>query len=433
VSEYPERTGRLIAYLLIAGSGVVTLAKGMSLAFLAVRLQRDFGLGPATIGALIGIGPLLGAVVAPLAGSISDRVGRKNVLVVTLLSASVALAGLGLAQSIVVFVAANILSAVAGAVYEPVSRALMSDASPEKLRLRVFSWRYLAINLGWAAGPMIGVAIGASFATLFMIAGLVHAVFAAAIAWAVPSMSNKGESHEAISRTIDWRNLASAFRDSRLLFFVGGSTLLLAVHGQWSITLSQYLGMTFEDGVRLFALLVTTNAVTVVVASTQARFLIERIGARNSLALGCILFLAGEVGFAASSAFEGLLISMIVFTLGEVLVVPAEYMLVDGIANDRNRGTYFGAHSLATVGNFLGPLLGGVALSATGGAGMFFLFAVLAAASAVLFIIGHGLPPPMVPNRPVHREGSRGSPEDSYRFVPAGLRRNVNSTLGVPS
>ncbi len=433
MSEYPELTGRLIAYLMIAGSGMVTLAKGMSLAFVAVRLQRDFGLGPATIGALIGFGPLLGAVVAPLAGSISDRIGRKNVLAVALFSASVSLAGLGLAQSIMVFGATHILSAVAGAVYEPVSRALMSDTSPEKLRLRVFSWRYLAINLGWAIGPMIGVSIGASFAALFMIASLVHALFAVAIACAVPSLSNKGESHEATSRRINWRDLASALRDGRLLFFVGGSTLLLAVHGQWSITLSQYLGTSFEDGVRLFALLVTTNAVTVVVASTPARFLIERIGARNSVALGCILFLAGEVGFAASSTFEGLLISMVVFTLGEVLVVPAEYMLVDGIANDRNRGTYFGAHSLATVGNFLGPLLGGVALSAAGGAGMFFLFAVLAAASAVLFIIGHALPPPMVPNRPVHREDSRGSPEDSYRFVPAGLRQNFNSTLGAPS
>lgn len=433
MSEYPERTGRLIAYMLIAGAGIVTLAKGMSLAFLAVRLQRDFGLGPATIGALIGIGPLLGAAVAPLAGSVSDRIGRKNVLVVALFSVSLALTGLGLAQSVITFAVAHILSAVAGAVYEPVSRALMSDASPEKLRLRVFSRRYLAINLGWAAGPMIGVAIGASFATLFMFAGLVHAFFAVAIACAVPSRSNNKDCQEASSPNVNWRNLASAFRDARLLFFVGGSTLLLAVHGQWSITLSQYLGMTFEDGVRLFALLVTTNAATVVVASTPARFVIERIGARNSVALGCILFLTGEVGFATSSAFEGLVISMIVFTLGEVLVVPAEYMLVDGIANDRNRGTYFGAHSLATVGNFLGPLLGGVALSAAGGAGMFFLFAVLAAASAVLFIIGHALPPPMVPNRPVHREALRDSPEDSYRFGPAGLRQTFSRPLGVPS
>ena len=69
-------------------------------------------------------------------------------------------------------------------------------------------------------------------------------------------------------------------------------------------------------------------------------------------------------------------------------------MLVDGIANDRNRGSYFGAHSFSTVGNFIGPTLGGLMLGAFGGPGMFLLFAAFAAASAILFAIGTRMPPP---------------------------------------
>ena len=398
MTGYSERAGRRIALLLIAGSGFATIAKGMSLTFIAIRLQRDFGLGPMAVGALIGAGPLLGAVAAPLAGTLSDRIGRKTVIVVALLLISLALAALGLASSIAVFAVAHIVSAVAGAVYEPVSRALMSDASPEHLRLRVFSWRYLAINLGWAMGPMIGVALGAASSAPFIIAGLMHAVFALLIACFVASPTAEAQAH--VPGFTGWRHLGSALQDRRLLFFVGGGTLLLAVHGQWSITLSQYLGGSFEDGVNLFAQLVTANALTVLLASTPARFLIERIGARNAIALGCILFLAGEVGFAASSAHVALILSMIVFTLGEVLVVPSEYLLVDGISNARNRGTYFGAHSLTSVGNFLGPMLGGVALTAFGGAGMFFLFSVFAAASAVMFLIGHAMPPPHCRSQP---------------------------------
>lgn len=426
MSGYSERVGRYIALLLIIGSGFVTIAKGMSLTFLAIRLQQDFGLGPASIGALIGSGPLLGAIAAPLAGSVSDRIGRRTVLILALLFASIALVGLGLAQSTLAFAMAHIVSAVAGAVYEPVSRALMSDASPPHLRLRLFSWRYFAINVGWAIGPLAGVSLGAASPTLFICAGLVHVIFALLVAYIVPPLAENQRTQKPALGFAGLRDLVSAFQDPRLLFFVGGGTLLLAVHGQWSVTLSQYLAGNFEGGVELFALLVTVNAVTVLLASTPARFLIERIRARNAMILGCILFLAGEVGFAASASPETLILSMIVFTLGEVLVVPAEYVLVDGISNDRNRGSYFGAHSLSSLGNFFGPVLGGAVLGAVGGTGMFVLFAVLAAASAIMFMIGHALPPPKPAKHPVGKLAPRTAREGRHRFG------HVRS-LGAPS
>lgn len=149
MNSYSEQTGRMIALLLIAGSGVVAVAKGMSLSFLAIRLQQDFGLGPAGIGALIGVGPLLGAMVSPLAGAISDRLGRRTVLAIAISFAGLGMIGLGLAQSVAAFAFAHIVASIAGAVYEPAARAMMSDAAPERLRLKVFSWRYLAINAGW--------------------------------------------------------------------------------------------------------------------------------------------------------------------------------------------------------------------------------------------------------------------------------------------
>jgi hypothetical protein len=91
---------------------------------------------------------------------------------------------------------------------------------------------------------------------------------------------------------------------------------------------------------------------------------------------------------------------MVVFTIGEILVVPSEYMLVDGIANDRNRGSYFGAHSFSTLGNFVGPTFGGLMLGAFGGPGMFLLFAGFSVASAVLFAIGTRMPPPKASAKP---------------------------------
>lgn len=390
---YGAKTGQAIVLLLIAGSGMVAIARGMSLTFLAIRLQGEFGLSPAWIGVLIGVGPLLGAVASPFAGTISDRIGRRVVLTAALLFAGLGLVGLGLAQSVMAFALAHVVSSVAAAVYEPVSRALMSDAAPENLRLKVFSWRYLVINAGWAVGPMIGLAIGANSPLPFVIAGAVHFAFAAAIFVVVPAgLANLPSGQATASPGI--RRLGAALRDRRLVFYVGGGMLLLAVYGQWSVTLSQYLTTNLADGMKIFAMLVTTNATVVVLATAPARMLIERIGPLRAMVVGCLLFLCGELGFAMSGDATMLIVFMVVFTIGEVLVVPAEYVLVDRISNDGNRGAYFGAHSLSAVGNFFGPLLGGLALGVFGGQGMFMLFAILAAGSAVLFAIGHASPPP---------------------------------------
>lgn len=58
----------------------------MTLSFIAIKLRHAFGLGPAAIGFLLGLGPLMGALAAPFAGSISDRIGRKAVLSLSLIS-----------------------------------------------------------------------------------------------------------------------------------------------------------------------------------------------------------------------------------------------------------------------------------------------------------------------------------------------------------
>ncbi|RCS23722.1 MFS transporter [Phyllobacterium salinisoli] len=381
-------------FFLIAGSGLVTIARAMTLSFLAIKLQQSFGLGPAMIGALLGIGPLVGAVAAPFAGSLSDRVGRKTVLTLTLVSMALALVGMGLAETVLAFCLAQIVAAVAVAINEPISRALLSDVCPEPLRLKYFSWRYTASNIGWAVGPLIGIAAGAASTTLFIMAGVVYVMFALALHLLQVPVHQSAAAHQAPASVPLLESIKAAIRDPRLAFFVGGGTMLIAVYGQWSATLAPYLTEHVAGGVEIFAYLVSINGAVVLIGSSFARRFIERAGVLNALIIGCILFLLSEIGFLSAGGFWSLAASMVVFTIGEILVVPSEYMLVDGISNNRNRGSYFGAHSFSTIGNFVGPTLGGIMLGALVGPGMFLLYAAFAAASAILFAIGTRMPPP---------------------------------------
>jgi MFS family permease len=381
---------------LIAGSGLVAVARAMTLSFLAIKLQQSFGLGPAVIGAILGAGPLVGALTAPFAGAMSDKVGRKTIMTITLISMALALVGMGTAETVLAFCVAQIGGAVAVAVYEPISRAMMSDACPEPQRLKYFSWRYTAANVGWAVGPLIGIAAGAASTFLFVVAGAMYALFALALhLYKTPVMTTSRTDQQTSSLSL-FETVKTAARDPRLAFFIGGGTLLIAVYGQFSATLAPYLAANFEGGVEIFAYMLSINGVVVLVGNPFARRFIERTGALRALVIGCMFFCAGEIGYLLSGEFWAFAISIVIFTIGEILVVPSEYMLVDGISNDRNRGSYFGAHSFSTVGNFVGPTLGGALLGMLGGPAMFLLFAGMAVASAILFTIGTKMPPPAV-------------------------------------
>ncbi|HTO33160.1 MAG TPA: MFS transporter [Pararhizobium sp.] len=392
---------------LIAGTGVVTLARAMTLSFLAIKLQQTFGLGPAMIGFLLGLGPLLGALAAPFIGSLSDITGRKAMLTVVLIALSLATVALGLAETILVFCLAQCAAAVAVSIYGPISRALMSDMCEEPVRLRYFSWRYTASNIGWAIGPLLGIAAGVVSTPLFLGAAAVYATLALVLQLlSVPSSICTG-SDPSPKPVYLIASFKAAVRDRRLLYFIGGGTLLIAVHGQWAATLAPYLVDNLAGGVEIFAYLVSINGVVVLSGNQCARRFIEGKGALTALVTGCILLLVSQVGFLLSTGLVGLAISMVIFTMGEILVVPSEYMLVDGISSAQNRGSYFGAHSISTIGSFVGPTLGGATLGILGGPAMFLLFAGFAAAGALFFAAGTRMPPPKTRTRP-------GKPSSSW-------------------
>ncbi|NKL39173.1 MFS transporter [Rhizobium leguminosarum bv. viciae] len=258
--------------------------------------------------------------------------------------------------------------------------------------------------VGWAVGPLIGIAAGAAH--------------------------QSGAFSKTPTSAPLLESLKAAIRDPRLAFFVGGGTLLIAVYGQWSATLAPYLTGHVAEGMEIYAYLVSINGAVVLIGNPFARRFIERAGALNGLVIGCVLIAFGEIGFLSAAGFWGLAAAMVVFTIGEILVVPCEYILVDGISNDRNRGSYFGAHSFSTIGNFIGPTLGGAMLGAFGGPGMFLLFAGFAAVTAVLFVLGTRMPPPKTA-APVSLASSRGATTAPHLRGFAIMRDKKRNSKGI--
>lgn len=382
-----------IIRLLIFGTALVVMARAMSMPFLAIYLVRRTGLDAATIGLVIGTGALAGTFGGFIGGWLSDACGRSRILLGSILAAAAAFAGLHFAGTLWQMLLANVVIGLAAAFYDPVSKAMISDRLAPERRLRAFSHRYVAINVGFAIGPPLGAYLGlVEDAAAFLVTASVYLLFFLAV-WVVArsdAAAPVGSMAHGAGRDAP-RALQAIAGDRRLLLFTVGSTFALAVHGQMSVTFSQYLNAAFSDGVKMFAWLMSINAVTVVVSQPALRQIGEHKGALTAVVLGALGLSLGAIGFAQSPGFVWLAASMVVFTWGEVLLVPAEYSILDSITPERMRGAYYGAHSLSSAGNLLGPWLGGLALVHWGGAWLFYSMAAVALLSMGVFLAGSRL------------------------------------------
>lgn len=95
-------------------------------------------------------------------------------------------------------------------------------------------------------------------------------------------MVRRGQNRAVRNRTVP-QSLRAAGRDPPLAFFICGGTLLIAVYGQWPVTLAPYLTGNVPGGVGKYACIALINGTTVVMGNPVPRRFIERAGAlRNS-------------------------------------------------------------------------------------------------------------------------------------------------------
>ena len=387
-----------VVHFLMGGTVFVMITQMMSMPFLAIYLGETTDLGPAAIGVIIGAGPLAATFGGFLGGVLSDLFGRRRLLLLSMLAMAVSFIAFVMASHPAALFAISLVKGLAGAFYGTISKAMMGDYTPEEKRFRVFSNRYLAINAGATIGPLLGAWIGiAGSGTAFLLTAVSYIVFSILLC-VVLNRYGQDERHTAKTDEQEdgekagflqmWRVLR---RDTALLFFVLGGILLVTVHGQMSVTLSQYLRDDVADGIALFGVMMSVNGFTVLLLQIPLTRMVEKYSLFSRIAAGAVLMAAGEAGFAFSAEWSGFIVAMIVFTLGEILIIPAEYAQIDQITPPRMRGTYYGAQSISELGSFLGPWAGGMILSSYGGPVMFLTMGGIAIFSLLFYGLGRSV------------------------------------------
>ncbi len=116
---------------------------------------QDFGATPAIIGLLVAIHPAMQFVFGPIWGRLSDRIGRRPILLLGLVGSGLSYMIFGLATNLTWLFASRIMQGIAGANI-PVAQAYIADSTDAENRTRGMGLVGAAFGLGFIAGPAIG-------------------------------------------------------------------------------------------------------------------------------------------------------------------------------------------------------------------------------------------------------------------------------------
>jgi MFS family permease len=381
-----------IVHSLLLGTILARAASSMSLPFLAIYLSKHTGMNPVMIGLVIGAGSLAGTAGGFVGGALSDQFGRRKILFGALFGWAVVFLGFAVVKSVLLFFILSLLNGLCRSFYEPVSQALMADLTEKEKRFKVFSLRYLAINIGVSVGPLLGALFAALDNTLpFVITGCIYLVYACSLYFLLNKFGIRTIEGENKARSTFLSAWHVVRRDIILRYYLLGAIVTAIGYSQMTVTLSQYVGGKFADGVALFAVMMSVNAITVVALQIPFTKWADKYSPLTVLTVGVIFYALGNVGFGLSGGWIAFVLSMIVFTFGEMLAYPAGTMLTDRIAPDGMRGAYYGAQTFSNLGHFLGPWIGGMLLSHYNGTVLFLTMAIIAVFAIVFYRHGEGV------------------------------------------
>ncbi|MGF1514299.1 MAG: MFS transporter [Elainellaceae cyanobacterium] len=366
-------------WLLSFGRLLSQFGNGFVLFYAPIFFVNQVGLSATAVGLGLGSGSVSGVVGRFLGGTAADspRWGRRKTLLWSAAISALADVGLVLADSLPLFVAANLLMGLGIGLYWPATEAMVADLTQDPDRNEAFALVRLADSIGLSLGVAIGgtlVALTESYRALFVIDGVTYLLFFAVIYGAIAETRQKTEGKASLKA--GWQQ---AFSDRTLWVYVSVNVLFTLYLAQIQTTLPLYLKnvasvaptatQTNQAGfttARISALFTWHVVLTAVCQLPVARSL-RRWPHTRALALSAVVWALGFGGVWLTGTVQqtGAAIAwgaaaLAVLAVATVIYLPAASAYVVELAPEAQRGIYLSINSQCwALGYFVGPPLGG--------------------------------------------------------------------------
>jgi MFS family permease len=347
VGRFPRPVRLLLAGTLVNKLGTFIVP------YLTLVLLRDFHMREGEAARLL-FAYGAGSVVSILAGGIiTDRFGRRRTLLVSLLGSGVLAMAMGVAPSARFFVPLLVAFGFIADLYRPAASAIIGDLLPSSERASGFAGLRMAVNLGWASGTAIGGLLADwDWRWLFLGDGLTTLAYGVLVYFAIPETRPAGAvlsvapaspapaAGARAARPVVGRGPTNPLRDGVFLATTTPGLLFSVMFCSHLTILPLTVTQSAGYPAVVFGLLAAVNGVLVALFEISITERLKPFRRLRLAALGCFLSAVGFGMIGLAMHWAWFVLTVFVFTAGEILASPQQIAFVADWAPPEARGRY---------------------------------------------------------------------------------------------
>jgi DHA1 family multidrug resistance protein-like MFS transporter len=349
-------------YILAFSLVVVMLGFGIVIPIMPFYVEQ-LGAGGTELGLLVASYAVMRLICGPIWGSLSDRVGRKPVLMVGVFGYGITMILFGLATELWMLFVFRVLSGILSSATSPTTMAYIGDSTPEQERGQGMGILGAAVGVGTIVGPGLGgLLAGENLAVPFFVAGGMS-FFALLLVWLFLPESLSIEARKRISEKqrlqprVIWKAASSSIGTLLVMAFLAafGLTAFFGIFGLYA--LQKYNAGPEAVG----AIMMVFGLVTALAQGLLTGLLTKRWGEGIVIQGALVAAAAGFLAISLAGTFTAFLLAIGLFTLATALLAPAVSALTSRRTTLEQGLTMGLSNAAQSLGRIAGPLLGGIA------------------------------------------------------------------------
>lgn len=359
-SEYPRAFWTLVMVTFIDRLGGALLFP-----FFALYITSKFGVGMTEVGILFALFSVSSFAGVLLGGALSDRMGRKGIVIFSLLSTSISSVIMGLVDSLSAFFTLALIVGIFTDAGHPAYQAMVADLLPEEKRAEGFGIIRVVFNLSVAIGPAIGGFLATrSYLALFITDAVISLISAVIIWRAMPETKPQAE-EDAVPESIisTFRGYGKVLRDSLFVLFIMAGVLSGFAYMNLNTTLGVFLRDSHGIPETGYGFILSLNAAMVVLFQFWITRRIKGYAPMIVMAVGTLLYAVGFALYGFVATYALFLLAMVIITIGEMIIAPVSQAIVARFAPEDMRGRYMAISGFSFgIPYAIGPLVAGLVL-----------------------------------------------------------------------
>lgn len=350
-------------WMMILVNFVDRLGGSILFPFFALYITRKFNVGMTEVGGLFAIFFISSFIGAFPGGALTDRFGRKGIIIFSLIATSFSTLLMGFVNEFQFFLLVAFISGMFTDVGGPAYEAVFMDMLPEEKRASGFGIRRVAFNLAVVLGPVIGGFVAArSYLALFILDAVVSGIVALMVFLLIPETkpaAPEGTEQESTIQT--FRGYLQVLRDGKFIAFTFVCFLTWLAYMNMNTTLGVFLrdqhGLP-ESG---YGWIISINAAMVVLFQFPITRRIEKNPPMLMMALGALFIAVGLLLYGFVGTFGLFVVAMAILTVGEMVTIPIANAVVAKFSPEEMRGRYNFVYGNSWGISFaVGPYLAGL-------------------------------------------------------------------------